>query len=279
MSILNLTPDSFSDGGRHSSDAAYLEATISAHIEAGATIIDVGGQSSRPGAADITAIEETSRILPAIRAFHNLPTSQTKGVALSIDTYRAPVASAAIAAGAHIINDISGGSLDPDMLPTVARLGCTYVLTHLRGTPSTMQNSENTSYPNGLIPTIIEDLAGRCAAAQEAGVRRWRIILDPGVGFAKTKAQNMEILRRMPELRNAPALKGYPWLVGTSRKGFLGQVLGLKKGHDAKERVWGTAATMAAAVWGGADVVRVHDGKEMAQVVRVADGIWRDGEV
>jgi 2-amino-4-hydroxy-6-hydroxymethyldihydropteridine diphosphokinase/dihydropteroate synthase len=278
MSILNLTPDSFSDGGRHASDAAYLEATISAHIEAGATIIDIGGQSSRPGAADITSIEETSRILPAIRAFHNLPASQTAGVGLSIDTYRAPVAAAAIAAGAHIINDISGGSLDPDMLPTIARLGCTYVITHLRGTPSTMQSPENTSYPAGLIPTIIDDLAARCAAAQDAGVRRWRIILDPGIGFAKTKDQNLEILRRMPELRNAPALRGYPWLVGTSRKGFLGQVLGLEKGHDAKERVWGTASTMAAAVWGGADVVRVHDVREMAQIVKVADGIWRHGD-
>jgi 2-amino-4-hydroxy-6-hydroxymethyldihydropteridine diphosphokinase/dihydropteroate synthase len=278
MSILNLTPDSFSDGGLHSSDEASLEATISAHIAAGATIIDVGGQSSRPGAADITAVEETSRILPAIRAFHNLPKSKTTGVALSIDTYRAPVAAAAIAAGAHIINDISGGLLDPDMLPTVSRLGCTYVLTHLRGTPGTMQNAENTSYPGGLIPTLIDDLAARCAAAQEAGIRRWRIILDPGVGFAKTTAQNLEILRRMPELRNAPLLRGYPWLVGTSRKGFLGQVLGLEKGHGAKERVWGTASTMAAAVWGGADVVRVHDVKEMAQVVRTADRVWRIGE-
>ncbi|KXS93795.1 hypothetical protein AC578_825 [Pseudocercospora eumusae] len=273
MSILNVTPDSFSDGGdNHNSDMEALRQTIATHIAEGATIIDIGGQSSRPNAPDITSEEEISRILPTIEAIKSLP--EACNIAISIDTYRASVAEAAIKAGAHIINDISAGLLDPEMLPTIARLGCTYIMMHMRGTPATMQSEENTSYPNGLIPTIASELQSRLQAAQEAGIRRWRIILDPGVGFAKTTEQNAELLGKFSELRNWKGLATYPWLVGSSRKGFIGKLTGVT---EAKDRVEGTAATVTAAVAGGAEIVRVHDVKEMARVVKMADAMYRSG--
>jgi dihydropteroate synthase len=271
MSILNTTPDSFSDGGLNSpTDEAALRMTISSHIRAGATVIDIGGQSSRPNAADVTAEEEIQRVLPAIKIVKSLP--EGSNTCISVDTYRATVAEKAINAGAHIINDISGGLLDADMLPTVGRLGCTVCLMHMRGTPATMTSAENCSYPDGLIPTIAKELLDRVRAAETAGIRRWRIILDPGIGFAKTTEQNLEILRSMSELRNWPGLVGLPWLLGSSRKGFIGKITGVK---DAKERTWGTAATVTAAVQGGADMVRVHDVGEMAKVTKMSDAIWR----
>lgn len=274
MSILNLTPDSFSDGGLHNpSNLHTLRSTILSHIDSGATIIDLGGQSSRPNAPDVTADEELSRILPAISILCSLPAVQSGHVAISIDTYRASVARSAIAAGAHIINDISFGTLDELMLSTVAELGCPYIGMHMRGTPATMSKSPHISYPKGLIPTIAAELAERVEAAQTAGVRRWKMLLDPGIGFAKTAAQNVEILRGFAALRTEyPALAGMPWLLGSSRKGFIGRLTGVDK---AEERAFGTAATVAAAVVGGADIVRVHDVEEMRQVVRVSEAIWR----
>lgn len=163
--------------------------------------------------------------------------------------------------------------MDPDMLPTVARLGTTICLMHMRGTPSTM--SQLADYPDsegGLIPSVARELLERVRAAEAAGIRRWRIVLDPGLGFAKLGHQNVDLLRHLGELRAWPGLQGLPWLVGSSRKSFIGQVTGVP---SPRERVWGTAATVAAAVQGGADVVRVHDVKEMAQVVAMADAIWR----
>lgn len=271
MSILNTTPDSFSDGGVNlPTDQAALRKTILSHIQAGATIIDIGGQSSRPNAPDVTAEEEIARVLPAIEIIKSLP--EASHVSISVDTYRAEVADAAIQAGAHIINDISAGLLDAEMLPTAGRLGCTVCLMHMRGTPATMTSPENCSYPKGLIPTIAEELLERVQAAEQAGIRRWRIILDPGVGFAKTVDQNLEILRRMDELRNWPGLVGLPWLLGCSRKGFIGKITGVK---EARERSWGTAATVAAGIQGGADIVRVHDVDEMVKVAKMSDAIWR----
>lgn len=273
MSILNITPDSFSDGGdNHTVELDALKHTVASHIASGATIIDVGGQSSRPNAPDITAEEELSRILPAIEAIKSLPES-TK-IAISIDTYRASVAEAAIRAGAHIINDISAGSLDPDMLPTIAKLGCTYIMMHMRGTPSTMQ--QHTSYPSGVLLTIGDELSKRLRLAEKAGIRRWRIILDPGIGFAKTDEQNAEILAGFAKLRKYPGLSTYPWLVGSSRKGFIGRFTDVK---DAKDRVEGTAATVTAAIAGGAEIVRVHDVEEMSRVVKMADAMYRSGKV
>ena len=141
---------------------------------------------------------------------------------------------------------------------------------HMRGTPDTMNTL--TSYPSGIIAGVGRELVARVRAAEEAGIRRWRIILDPGIGFAKTQAQNLELLRRLDELREYEGLQGLPWLVGTSRKGFIGKITGVK---EARERGWGTAAAVTAAVKGGADVVRVHDVEEMNQVVKMADAIWR----
>ncbi|KAI1348177.1 Dihydropteroate synthase [Xylaria sp. FL0043] len=297
MAILNVTPDSFSDGGVHlppsetgrqmmarddievdvplsSSSSpsptylASLRSTIQHFIASGATLIDVGGQSTAPGAPEVSVSEELSRVLPAISLIRSMP--EAAHISISIDTYRAAVAEAAVAAGADIVNDVSAGLLDAEMLLTVARLGCTVCLMHMRGTPATM--SRLNEYPDGLIPTLAKELRARVAAAESAGIRRWRIILDPGMGFAKVGDQNLEILRHMPELRRWPGLEGLPWLLGSSRKSFVGKITGVPKAAD---RVYGTAATVTAAVQGGADIVRVHDVLEMAQVVKMADAIFR----
>jgi 2-amino-4-hydroxy-6-hydroxymethyldihydropteridine diphosphokinase/dihydropteroate synthase len=268
MSILNVTPDSFSDGGKnYDLDKGDLRTTVLEHVENGASIIDIGGQSTRPGAEQVDSAEELSRVLPAVKLIRSL---NLKNVAVSVDTYRADVAEAAIEAGAQIINDVSAGLMDKNMLPTAAKLGCTICLMHMRGTPETMKYM--TDYPGGLLETVGRELLDRVHAAEDAGIRRWRIILDPGIGFAKTQDQNLELLRRFDELRAYPGLENFPWLVGTSRKAFIGRITGVEL---AKERVWGTAASVAAAVQGGADVVRVHDVKEMGQVAKMADAIWR----
>ena len=267
MAILNVTPDSFSDGGLHSKQS--LESTLKSFVQGGASIIDVGGQSSAPGAREVSAEEEISRVCPVIERISRHPLG--KNVAVSVDTYRASVAEAAVKAGADIVNDISAGELDPDMLPTVARLGKTICLNHMRGNPTTMTKLTNYE-PNGLIPTMARELMEKVAAAEKAGIRRWRIILDPGIGFAKQKSQNTEILRRLDELRSWPGLVGMPWLIGSSRKKFIGHITGV---NNASDRVWGTSATVTAAVQGGADIVRVHDVQQMAQVVKMSDAIWR----
>jgi 2-amino-4-hydroxy-6-hydroxymethyldihydropteridine diphosphokinase/dihydropteroate synthase len=292
MSILNLTPDSFSDGGRHAvNDQEYLRKTITSHLQGGATIIDLGAQSSRPGAPDITEEEELERLTPALEILASLRQDpSTPPFSISVDTYRATVAEAAVKAGADIVNDISAGLLDPNMLPTVARLGCTYIMMHMRGTPHTMSSKKNTTYNRSIPAAINQELLARVIAAEAAGIRRWRMILDPGIGFAKTADQNLEILRRFPRFANrtdtnpsvnAPgrvvdgayrSLAGIPWLAGSSRKGFIGKITGVK---EASERTWGTAATVTAAVRGGADIVRVHDVAEMAQVVRMSEAIYR----
>ena len=271
MAILNLTPDSFSDGGLHSTtDPSPLLPTIKEYLAAPnpITILDIGGQSTRPHAPQISPDEELSRVLPTIKLLRSDPSFSS--LAISVDTYRASVAAAAIAAGANIINDVSAGQMDPEMLPTIAKFGCTCILMHMRGTPETMNTL--TSYPNGIITGVGSELLARVREAEEAGIRRWRIILDPGIGFAKTQAQNLELLRRFSELRDFEGLRGFPWVVGASRKSFIGRITGVE---DAKERKWGTAAAITAAVQGGADVVRVHDVGEMGQVVKMADAIWR----
>lgn len=270
MSIINLTPDSFSDGGVHLSADSNLHTTISHHISAGATILDLGGQSTRPHAPQVTAAEELDRIMPAIKVVQGLPSEVRRGVAISIDTYRADVAREAVKAGADIVNDVSAGQLDQSMLSTMAELGKTVILMHMRGTPSTMNDLAH--YPDGVVETVGRELAETVKAAEAAGIRRWRIILDPGIGFAKNQSQNLELLRRLHELRHIRELQGLPWLVGPSRKRFIGKITGVE---DASKRGWGTAAAVAAAVQGGAEIVRVHDVEEMAAVVKVSDAIWR----
>jgi 2-amino-4-hydroxy-6-hydroxymethyldihydropteridine diphosphokinase/dihydropteroate synthase len=266
MGILNLTPDSFSDGGKHAS--TDLSSTILDMVHNGAGIIDIGGQSTAPGRPEVTAAEEASRVLPAVELIKSIP--ECNEVAISVDTYRASVAQQAVSRGAHIINDVSAGTLDPDMLSTVAKIGATICLMHMRGTPRTM--NKLTSYADGLLPTIAAELSERVKAAEEAGIRRWRIMLDPGIGFAKNKDQNLELLARLGELRTWPGLEGFAWLVGSSRKSFVGKVTGET---NPESRTWGTAATVAAAIQGGADVIRVHDVKEMAAVAAMSDAIWR----
>ena len=284
MAILNVTPDSFSDGGVHLPQSgvnpesngslpspeylAGLRSSIQHFIVSGATLIDVGGQSTAPGAPEVSVSEELARVIPVISLIRSM--QEASHVSISVDTYRAAVAEAAVAAGADIVNDVSAGLLDDAMLPTVARLGCTVCLMHMRGTPATM--SRLNKYPDGLIPTLAEELRDRVKAAEAAGIRRWRIILDPGMGFSKVGNQNLEILRHMPELRRWSGLEGLPWLLGSSRKSFVGKITGVPNPGD---RVFGTAATVTAAVQGGADIVRVHDVLEMAQVVLMADAIYR----
>lgn len=267
MGILNLTPDSFSDGGLRRTPESVAAAIVEI-ARSGATLIDVGGQSTAPGRPEVTADEEAARVVPAIELIRSLP--EARDMTISIDTYRASVAERAVASGADVINDVSAGTLDPEMLPTAARLGKSICLMHMRGTPRTMTGL--TSYPDGLVATVARELLARVDAAERAGVRRWRMIADPGIGFAKTAAQSRELLRRLDELRSWPGLEGLPWLVGASRKAFVGEATGVAQ---PRARAWGTAATVAAAVQGGADVVRVHDAREMAAVAAMADAIWR----
>jgi len=273
MAILNTTPDSFSDGGSHtSSNLEAIQATVRNFIAAGATIIDIGGQSTRPMAELLTAACELERVLPVVRAIREMP--EAEDVAISIDTFYAEVAKHTIQAGADIINDISSGVLDAEMLPTVAQMGKTIVLMHMRGDPHTM--TKLTDYPDGVLKGVAKELAERVEAAERAGIPRWRIILDPGIGFAKTQDQNLELLRSLHQLRTDPlssrTLRGLPWLVGTSRKGFIGKITGVR---EAAQRTWGTAAAVTASIASGADIVRIHDVKEMALVSRMADAIYR----
>jgi dihydropteroate synthase len=268
MAVLNTTPDSFSDGGVHKPlDVDHLSSTVNSFIAEGAGIIDIGGQSSRPNAPDVTAEEELERILPAIDAIK--ASKNSSKVAISVDTYRAHVAEEAVKAGANIINDISAGMLDPDMLPTIARLGCTYVMMHMRGTPATMQDEQNCVYTPSVNFRVRMELQDRIKAAESAGIRRWRMILDPGIGFSKTPEQNLKLLC---SLRRQQGLQRYPWLIGTSRKSFIGKYTGVE---EPSERVWGTAATVTAAIKNGADIIRVHDVKEMAQVAKMSDALYR----
>lgn len=270
MAILNMTPDSFSDGGVHSID--NIESTVKSFIAHGATIVDIGGQSTRPNATLLSPEEELFRILPIIQAIRRIPSASN--LAISIDTFYSSVASAAIAAGADIINDVSAGLLDPEMLPTVGRLNKTIILMHMRGNPHTM--TKLTDYPYGVVEGVAQELSQRVQVALDAGIPPWRIILDPGIGFAKNQAQNLELLRRLGELRHhtgsSGALAGFPWLLGTSRKGFVGKIT---NAPDPASRQMGTATTVTASIAGGADIVRVHDVAEMQQVVKMADAIYR----
>ena len=259
MGVLNVTPDSFSDGGEFNTPAAAL-AQAQQLVAAGADIIDVGGQSTRPGAAEISLEEELERVLSVLQVLR-----QEIPVPISVDTTRAGVARAAVEAGADLINDISGGTFDPDMLPTVAGLGIPLVLMHIRGTPQTMQKL--TGYQD-LIGEIYQFLESQISVAIACGIDRSRIIIDPGIGFAKNYDQNLEIFRRLPAFRSLNC----PILVGPSRKSFIGRILNQP---DPKLRIWGTAAVCCAAIAGGADILRVHDVKEMQDVCRVADALCR----
>ncbi len=264
MGVLNVTPDSFSDGGQFNSLETGL-AQAQQLVAAGVDILDIGGQSTRPGAESVPVEAELRRVVPVIKAIRQSPDAALQTAVISVDTTRSEVARAAIRAGADLVNDISGGTFDRGMLSTVADLGVPIVLMHIRGTPATMQNQTN--YED-LLGEIIGALKRQIKTAMAAGVNANRIIVDPGIGFGKSYPQNLEILRRIPDLR---AL-GCPILIGPSRKSFIGWILDQP---DPTQRVWGTAAACCAAISGGADILRIHDGREMVEVSRVADAVWR----
>ncbi len=265
MGVLNVTPDSFSDGGKFNT----LETAIAqAHhlVAAGADILDIGGQSTRPNAEDVSLSEELQRTIPVIEALRSPDQPETvRTIPISIDTTKASVAKKAVEAGADWVNDISGATFDAEMLPTVAALQVPLILMHSRGTPKTMQSL--TQYED-LVTELRTFFIQRIEAAIAAGIPKSHIILDPGIGFAKTYAQNIELLQRLPELRSL----GYPLLVGPSRKSFIGHIL---EQPDPTQRVWGTAAACCGAIAQSADILRVHDIAELRDVCRVADAIWR----
>jgi len=256
MGILNITPDSFSDGNLYSDPQRAIERALEMVAE-GADIIDIGGESTRPGSAPVPAEDELKRVIPVITAL-----AGRTPCPISVDTWKSAVARAAMDAGASIINDISGLNLDPQMAAVAARTGAGVVLMHTRGTPQSMQ--QDTVYAD-LIGEITLTLRQSLVMAGEAGIEQERIAVDPGIGFAKTADQNLEILRRLAEFRSI----GLPLLAGTSRKSFIGKVLNRETG----QRAYGTAATVALAVLGGADILRVHDVCAMRDVADMAHAI------
>lgn len=256
MGILNVTPDSFSDGGRWL-DPQRAVRHARRMVRDGADLVDVGGESTRPGARAVSAREELRRVVPVVAAL------AAKGIRVSVDTSKAAVAAAALAAGATMVNDVTALRGDPAMAGVCAGAGAQVVLMHMKGTPRTMQKAP--AYRD-VVAEIAAFFRKRLNFALRAGIARDSIFLDPGIGFGKRPEHNMEILRRLEEFKGL----GHPLVVGTSRKSFIGRALG---GRPSEDRVFGTAATVAAAVLRGAAVVRVHDVREMSDVVRVTDGL------
>ncbi len=255
MAVLNVTPDSFYDGGlRMDADEALRHAQRM--VEDGADIVDIGAESSRPGSEPLNADQELGRLAPILERLGEVKAP------VSVDTYHAATARAAIQAGAAMINDISALRFDPDMAEVVAEAGCRCVLMHMQGTPQTMQDDPR--YKD-VVDDIMAFFEERLAFATSAGIEEDALWLDPGFGFGKTVEHNLEILRRLGEFRRF----GRPVLIGTSNKGTIGKVLGL----PVDDRLEGTAATVAIAVWNGADAVRVHDVKAMARVARMSDAV------
>ncbi len=260
MGVVNVTPDSFYDGGKYPTPAAAIERGLKLAAE-GADIIDIGGESSRPGSDPVPAEEELRRVIPVIEGL-----AGRVSVPVSIDTWKAVVAERALEAGAAIVNDISALRLDPGLAAVVAASEGPYIMMHMLGTPRDMQ--ENPVYRD-LIGEIREFFRERIGFAAAAGILRDRIIIDPGIGFGKTAEHNLEIINRLEEFRQL----GRPVLVGPSRKSFIGAILG----REPEDRLWGTAGAAAAAVLRGADIVRVHDVAEIKQVVAVVDRVRAAG--
>jgi dihydropteroate synthase len=265
MGVLNLTPDSFSDGGSYDGPHRALKA-VSRMAKQGAAVIDIGAQSTRPGALELGPQIELERLLPTLelicqaRLQGNLPPD----LLLSIDTFHAPVAERALGMGVNWINDVSGGTSDPAMLPLVAQSGCPYVLMHRRGTSKTMQDFCNYS---DVVCEVEQELLELTARALSAGIVRSQLWWDPGLGFAKTTNQNLALLKGLPRL----LIHGFPLLVGPSRKRFIGEIINEPR---AKARSWGTAAVVCKAIAAGAAMVRVHDVAAMAQICAMADALW-----
>ena len=267
MGVLNVTPDSFSDGGKYLDSEAAVAHALEIERD-GADILDIGGESTRPGAAPVTVEEELRRILPVFQGLRN-----KLRIPISVDTRRSDVAEAALAAGAEIINDVSALRMDPRMAEVACRARSPLILMHMRGTPQTMQRGP---FARDVIRDVTAGLRGAAARARRAGVRKTQLLLDPGIGFGKKHEQNFEILARLPEF----ARLGCPIVIGTSRKAFLGKALARpgEKPAPPEERTLGTAATVTASILGGAHIVRVHDVAAMVRVVRVADSVVSAGQ-
>jgi dihydropteroate synthase len=266
MGVLNVTPDSFLDGGKFFDVKRAVEHALAMQRD-GADIIDIGAESTRPGSEGISVVEELARLLPVLEALRG-----KLRIPVSVDTQKAPVAELAIGAGAAIINDVSGLRSDSRLAEVVARHRVPIILMHMRGTPRTMQKPP---FAKNVMRDVASGLKKSVAMAQEAGIKKDKIVLDPGIGFGKSFEQNYELLAKLPEL----AKLGYPLLVGTSRKGFIGKTLSRNgKPAPAEKRIWGTAATVTASILGGTHIVRVHDVAEMVQVVRIADCVLSGGK-
>ncbi|MHB8880800.1 MAG: dihydropteroate synthase [Thermodesulfovibrionales bacterium] len=260
MGIINTTPDSFSEGGADLEPSSAIEHALRM-VDEGADILDIGGESSRPGSDPVTAEEEVRRTIPVIEAL-----AKKTAVPLSIDTCKAVVAQRALEAGASIINDISGLRSDPGMPKLVASAGVPVVIMHMKGTPKSMQ--VNPVY-DALIPEILGYFRESLHLAARAGISEEMIILDPGIGFGKTFDHNLEIINKLDAFRPL----GRPILIGPSRKAFIGKLLG---NAPPAGRLEGTAAVVAASILHGAHIIRVHDVREMAKVARVTDAIKRE---
>ncbi len=258
MGILNVTPDSFSDGGCY---LGVQRAVVHAKsmVAEGATLIDIGGESSRPGASPVSIDEELGRVIPVIRAIIDVV-----DVLISVDTYKAAVARQALAAGAHLVNDITALRGDPTMASVVAEMEAGLILMHMKGTPRTMQKAPRY---DDVVGEVCASLQESIETAEAEGVAAERIIIDPGIGFGKTTEHNIELLKRLTEFRSL----NKPLLIGTSRKSFIGNVLGL----PVTERVEGTAATVCWAIAQGADIVRVHDVKANVRAAQMTDALYR----
>jgi len=256
MGIVNVTPDSFSDGGLF----ADVEAAVAhglALFEAGADIVDVGGESTRPGALRVEAAEEARRVVPVVEGLRDRGAGP-----ISVDTTKADVARAALDRGADLVNDVSGLAFDPAMAPLLAQTEVPAILMHLRGDFETIHREPRYG---DTIGEVVSELRQALLRGENAGVKREQLIVDPGIGFSKDPAHSLEVLRRLPELQALDR----PILVGVSRKSFIGKVLGLPVG----DRLMGTAAAVAASVMAGAHLVRVHDVREMVEVARLCDAI------
>ena len=258
MGILNVTPDSFSDGGCYL-DVEQAVTHAELMVAEGATLIDIGGESSRPGASPVSINEELARILPVIRAI-----ADAVDVLLSVDTYKAEVARCALEAGAHLINDITALRGDATMGAVVSEMEAGLILMHMKGTPRTMQHAPEY---HDVISEICDSLQKSIETAESEGITPDRIIIDPGIGFGKTTEHNLEILKRLSEFRRLHK----PLLIGTSRKSFIGNILNL----PVTERVEGTTATVCWAIAHGADIVRVHDVKANVRAAQITDALYR----
>ncbi|MBN1864955.1 MAG: dihydropteroate synthase [Victivallales bacterium] len=260
MGILNVTPDSFSDGNEYFSESAAVARALEMH-HAGADVIDIGGESSRPGASPVTVEEEMKRVIPVVRALK----TENPEIVISVDTTKSEVAKAALDEGAEIINDISGLLADPHIAAVAAASGAGLILMHMRGTPATMNSLRNY---DDLLQDVMRELENAAKKALSAGVPRECLMLDPGIGFAKNKEQNILLIKHISRFSDL----GYPLLVGPSRKSFIGEITGQR---DPAKRAWGTAGAVAWLAFRQVAFVRVHDVGQMRDVISVVEGFSR----